>query len=54
MQPWTEAYADIFVGLAIIAAIAGAFVVLPLSIRSGLRAAQRDHDNWTGADREED
>jgi hypothetical protein len=54
MQPWTEAYADILVGLAIIAAVAAVFVVLPLAIRSGLKAVERDADNWAGADREDD
>lgn len=29
MQPWTEAYADILVGLAIIAAVVAVFVVAP-------------------------
>jgi hypothetical protein len=46
----TDHYQDILVGLAIVAAVAGVFIVLPLSIRSGLRAAERDYDNWTGTD----
>jgi hypothetical protein len=52
MQPWTEAYGDIALGLAIIAAVT-VFVVAPLLI-AGARGVVDDHDNWTGADREED
>jgi hypothetical protein len=53
MQPWISDLQSILVGLAIIAAVAAVFVVLPLAIRSGLRAVERDADNWTGADRKE-
>ena len=51
MQPWTEAYADIVVGLGIIVAVAAVFVVGP-ALRSGARAARDDYENWIGNDQE--
>lgn len=40
MQPWIDACADIFAGLAIITAVAAVFVIAPLATQA--RRARRD------------